>query len=164
MTNRDMRPVLVGMNNPVSSKPGHELFPYPPGCTGHRILEMLQTRLPDVTRHQYLEAFDRRNLVAHKIYDALLAREAAVKMEQEFWFSGRTIILFGADVAKAFGHPRLLLHPQVIGGATWRQVPHPSGRNLWFNDANNRFLVASLLEDLFVECQAFQKMNTEQVN
>jgi hypothetical protein len=137
------------MNNPVSSRPGHELFPYPPGCTGHRILELLQTRLPNVTRRQYLDRFDRRNLVPHKIWHKQTARDNAVKLEQELWFSGRTIVLLGGDVANAFKHPRLLLHPQVIGGATWRQVPHPSGRNLWYNHPTNRFMVATLLEDLY---------------
>jgi len=146
---KDTRPILIGMNNPVSSSPGHELFPYPPGCTGHRIFELLQSRVPAVTRRQYLDRFDRRNLVPLPVWDKQMARARAMQLEQELWFTGRTIVLLGGDVANAFRHPRLLLHPQVIGGCTWRQVPHPSGRNLWFNDEKNRFLVASLLEDLF---------------
>jgi hypothetical protein len=137
------------MNNPVSSKPEHALFPYPPGCTGHRIFEMLKSRVPDVTRHDYLDRFERRNLVPYKVYDKKMAREHAAKIEHELFGSGRSVVLFGADVAGAFGHPRLLLHPQVIGGVTWRQVPHPSGRNLWFNLPTNRDLVAMLLEELY---------------
>lgn len=143
------KPILIGINNPVSSQPGHELFPYPQGCTGHRIYEMLRSRIPDVTRKQYLDRFERRNLVPHKIPDRKIARECASKIEHELFGSGRQVVLFGADVAAAFGHPRLLLHPQVIGGTTWRQVPHPSGRNLWFNDQTNRDLVAMLLEELY---------------
>jgi hypothetical protein len=145
----DTRPVLIGMNNPVSSEPEHALFPYPPGCTGHRLFEMLESRVPSVTRRQYLNAFDRRNVVSLKSYDKKLAREGAAKLEQEFWGSNRTVVLLGADTVTAFGIPRLLIHPQMIGGVTWRQIPHPSGRNLWFNDANNKMLVASLLEDLY---------------
>lgn len=145
----DKRPVLIGMNNPVSAAPEHALFPYPPGCTGHRIYEMLQERVPDVTRRQYLDAFDRRNVVSAKVFDKKLAREGAAKLEQEFWGSGRTIVLLGNDTVAAFGHPRSLVHPQVIAGATWRQIPHPSGLNRWYNDPENRKLVSMLLEDLF---------------
>jgi hypothetical protein len=147
--NTDRRPVLIGMNNPVSSAPEHALFPYPPGCTGHRLFQMLETRIPDIRRKQYLDAFDRRNVVSLKVFSKELAREGAAKLEQEFWGSGRTIVLLGNDTVAAFGHPRLLLHPQVIGGSTWRQIPHPSGRNLWYNSETNRELVARLLEDLY---------------
>lgn len=143
------KPILIGMNNPVSSSPGHELYPYPPGCTGHRILEMLQSRIPEVTRRQYLERFERRNLVPHKLFDKKIAREYASKMEYELFGSGRQVVLFGADVAAAFGHPRLQIHPQMIGGTTWRQVPHPSGLNRWYNEGNNRVVVSMLLEELY---------------
>lgn len=142
------KPVIIGMNNPVSSAPGHELYPYPPGCTGHRLWQMLCERVP-VTRRQYLDAFERRNLVAGRSYDAALARRSAEVMYAEFWGSGRTVVLLGEDVRRAFGHPKLLLHPQLIGGATWRQVPHPSGRNLWYNDKDNARLVGVLLEELY---------------
>lgn len=145
----DKRPVLIGMNNPVSSDPKHALFPAPEGCTGHRLYEMLRGRLPDVTRKSYLDRFDRRNVVAGKVWNAASAREGAAALEREFWGSGRTIVLLGLDTVKAFGHPRSLIHPAIIGGATWRQIPHPSGRNLWYNDATNLALVACLLEDLY---------------
>jgi hypothetical protein len=149
VTTLDMRPVLIGMNNPISSEPKHALFPAPEGCTGHRLYEMLRSRVPDATRGQYLAKFDRRNLVSSRMYDKHMARSAATVIEQEFFGSGRTIVLLGADVAAAFQIPRLLLHPQVIGGSTWRQVPHPSGRNLWYNDEQNKLLVSMLLEDLY---------------
>ncbi len=144
-----MKPIIIGMNNPVSSAPGHELFPYPPGCTGHRLLSMLQSRLPDVRRSDYLETFERRNLVVGSIYDKRAAQRAAEVIYAELWGSGRTVVLLGQDVRRAFGHPPLLLHPQLIGGTTWRQLPHPSGRNMWYNDAKNREVAAVLLEELF---------------
>lgn len=146
---RDKRPVLVGMNNPVSSAPEHALFPYPPGCTGHRLLEMLQSRVPTATRKQYLDRFDRRNCMNSKLFDRYLAAQGARALHEEFWGSNRTIVLLGKDTVAAFGIPPLLIHPQVIGGATWRQIPHPSGRNHWYNDEQNKLLVAMLLEDLF---------------
>lgn len=143
------RPLLIGINNPVSSEPEHVLFPYPPGCTGHRILQMLQSRMPDITRRQYLQRFERRDLVPFKVVDMSVAKASAARIQKELWGTGRTVVLFGEEVRKAFGHPRLLLHPQLIGGATWRQVPHPSGRNQWYNEQANRDLVAMLLEDLY---------------
>jgi hypothetical protein len=145
----DKRPVLVGMNNPVSSDPAHALFPHPPGCTGYRLWEMLKTRIPHVTRREYLDAFDRRNVVGHAVYNREEARLGASRLYMEFFGTGRTVVLLGAETVVAFGLPRLLLHPQENGGVSWRQIPHPSGRNLWFNDEQNRTLVAMLLEDLY---------------
>jgi hypothetical protein len=145
----DKRPVLVGMNNPLSMEPAHALFPHPPGCTGHRLYEMLKSRVPDVTKRQYLDIFDRRNVMHSLVFDRETARMGASKLYLEFYGSGRTIVLLGADTVAAFGLPRLLLHPQENGGATWRQIPHPSGRNLWYNNDENRTLVAMLLEDLY---------------
>lgn len=144
-----MRPVLIGMNNPVSSNPSHALYPAPEGCTGHRLFKMLQSRVPTATRSEYLRRFDRRNVVSLKVFDRQLALEGARRLDQEFFGSGRTIVVLGADTIKAFGIPPLLIHPQIIGGSTWRQIPHPSGRNLWYNDPQNTLLVSMLLEDLY---------------
>ena len=141
--------MLIGMNNPVSQLPGHELFPYPPGCTGHRLLEMLQGRVPDVTRRKYLDTFERRNLVVGRSYDKDVAKFSAASIYAEVWGSQRVVVLLGNDVRKAFGVPPLLLHPQVIGGTTYRQVPHPSGLNRWYNEDKNREVVAVLLEELY---------------
>ena len=146
-----MRPILVGMNNPLSLAPGHELFPYPPGCTGHRLYEMLRERLPEVRRGQYLDAFERRNLVVGRKFDHEIARANADLTYAELWGSGRAVVLLGEEVRRAFGHPRLLVEPQVIGGVTWRQIPHPSGLNRWYNAPDNRKVVGLLLEELYVE-------------
>lgn len=141
------------MNNPVSQAPGHELYPAPEGCTGHRLWSMLNGRRPEVTRKMYLDAFERRNLVVGVHFDKKLAQAAAERVYAEFWGSGRTVVLLGRDVQKAFGPmgvPPLLVHPQISGGTTWRQVPHPSGRNLWYNEKKHTDLVAVLLEELYV--------------
>ena len=98
---------------------------------------------------QYLRRFDRRNLLNAKVFNKQMAREGAARLWQDLFGSGRIIVLLGADTVDAFKFPRLLIHPQVIGGSTWRQIPHPSGRNLWFNDEQNRLLVSMLLEDLY---------------
>lgn len=143
------KPVLVGQNNPVSQAPGHELYPYPEGCTGHRLWRMLQERLPHVSRENYLDTFERRNLVTGRAWNRAEGRAEAERLFALFWGSGRTIVLLGEDVRRSFGHPRLLLKPQTIGGAVWRQIPHPSGRNLWYNGATHRRMVGTLLEELY---------------
>lgn len=146
--------MIIGMNNPVSSQDGHQLYPYPPGCTGHRLLAMLCERLPNVTRRQYLDTFDRRNLVTGTIYDRHVASREAQRIFAELWGSGRVVVLLGRDVQRAFGHPPVALHPQLIGGTTWRQIPHPSGRNPWYNGRNNRRTVGLLLEELYTAYHA----------
>ena len=145
------RPLLIGMNNPISQADGFQLYPYPEGCTGHRLWSMLRERLPHVSRRSYLDTFERRNLVTGRQWSKEQGRASAERIFAEMWGSGRVIVLLGEDVRRAFGHPRLLLRPQEIGGATWRQIPHPSGRNLWYNSSNHRKLVGLLMEELYVE-------------
>jgi hypothetical protein len=142
--------MLIGMCNPVSQEPGHELYPHPDGCTGHRLWKMLQERLPHVSRRHYLETFERRNLVCGVAWNRALGRAEADRIYAELWGSRRTVVLLGEDVRRAFGHPRLLVEPQVIGGCTWRQLPHPSGRNLWYNSPNHRKMAGTLMEELYV--------------
>jgi|SRR5579859_2102948 len=167
-----MRPILVGMNNPVSTRPGHELYPLPEGCTGHRLWQMLHERT-GATMRQYLDAFERRNLVRGLEWDRVAARARAYEVLCELRGSGRTVVLLGRSVQEAFdyvvknsnglfdltstpvigkdGIPPLLVHPQEAGGCTWRQIPHPSGRNLWYNTPKNKEVVSMLMEELYNE-------------
>ncbi len=150
---RDMRPIILGMNNPVSARPEHALFPYPPGCTGHRLLRLLNRRVPDATRQDYLRAFDRRNLLNRLLWSRADARRAA----QEFLevsspeLQGRTVLVLGREVASLLGLEEQLIYPVHLHGITWRQLPHPSGRNHWFNDDVCAELAAMLLEELYEE-------------
>lgn len=146
------------MNNPLSTRSGFELYPLPTGCTGHRIYEMLCSRLPNVTRRQYLDTFERRNLVRGVDFDKTRAKARAHEIMCELEGSGRTIVLLGQDVRRAFNIPPLLIHPQVIGGCTWRQMPHPSGRNLFYNVPENRKVVELLLEELYVQYHETEKV------
>jgi hypothetical protein len=117
----------------------------------------------------YIRTFERRNLVRGMHYDRQRARARAYEMLCELRDSGRTIVLLGAAVREAFdfclkgsgdmltsspvmgerGLPPLLVHPQEAGGCTWRQIPHPSGRNLFYNEPKNREIVALLMEELY---------------
>ena len=150
------RPLLIGMNNPLSTRPGHELYPYPPGCTGHRLYSMLEART-GARRGQYLEAFERRNLVIGAKFDRREANNRASDMVEELEGSGRTIVLLGNSVREAFNRalegqlPPLLVHPTTVGGCVWRQIPHPSGLNRWYNEPEHVKVVELLMEELYVE-------------
>lgn len=149
------KPVLIGMNNPLNSDPKYALFPHPPGCTGHRIFKMLESRRPGVLRGQYLDTFERINLVDGKVWIGRDAKGRRVLQARAnslvAALQGRTVVLLGNEVRDAFGVPPLLVHPQEIRGVTWRQLPHPSGRCHWYNDPKNREVAALLFEELFLE-------------
>jgi hypothetical protein len=144
---KDARPVLLGMNNPLSSDPAHALYPHPPGCTGWRLWEMLNERVP-LSKTQYLRTFDRRNLVDKPKWSKQEARDRG-RWLREFDLRGREVVVLGNEPRDALLLPPKLIEPQLIEGITWRQIPHPSGRNLWYNDPHNRMLVAVLLEQLY---------------
>jgi len=145
-----LRPVLVGMNNPI--RPNDQrfaLYPHPPGCTGARIFDLLCAAAPVMTKLAYIRAFERVNLVDDAMWNRGLARERAAGMHEQWRGTGRVVLLFGEEVRRAFDLPKLLIHPQDIDGVTYRQLPHPSGRNLWYNEAKNRKLASVLLYELY---------------
>src|ERR1700726_3647146 len=88
------------MNNPVSTRPGHELYPLPDGCTGHRLWTMLHART-GATMRQYVDAFERRNLVRGREWDRIAARARALEVVVELVGTGRTIVLLGQEVRAA---------------------------------------------------------------
>lgn len=141
-----MKPILLGMNNPLSSRPEHALYPDPVGCTGHRIWRMLHART-QASQEEYLEAFDRRNLLGTRTWCTDQARDAASHFIREA--CGRVVLVLGAEPRDALRLPRLLVKPLVMHGVTWRQLPHPSGRNLWYNNPENRHVAELLLEELY---------------
>lgn len=156
-----MRPVLLGMNNPISSRPEYALWPDPPNCTGWRLWKLLEART-GATQDQYLAAFDRRNLLPGKIWEGTRpAREAAAKMLPDL--AGRTVVLLGQPVREAFAIPRVLIHPQVLHSVTWRQLPHPSGLNHWFNQEVNRVMAGMMLAELMEVCDGTGAQRQERV-
>lgn len=144
-----MKPLLIGMNNPLSPHPRHALYPDPVGCTGHRIWVMLNERT-GADQDQYLEAFDRINLVIGQ-WDRAQAKAKARSLMASGELRGRTVVLLGEKVREAFSLDKYLIHPQLIDGVMFRQLPHPSGLNRWYNEPVNMSMAGMLLADLYEE-------------
>jgi len=143
------RPVLLGMNNPLSVRPEHALWPSPPGCAGYRLWQMVSDGVPGgVSVGSYVRVFDRRNVLRGP-WDQRAARRAASGLTRDL--RGRSVVVLGNQAREALGLPRLLVHPQVIDDVTWRQLPHPSGRNRWYNDPGCRELASQLLASLYTQ-------------
>lgn len=167
------KPVLLGMNNPISTDPRHALYPAPARCTGHRIFEMLaasraRRSAAPLMRHEYLDAFDRLNLVEGQQWSSAAAKERAELVRRTY--AGRTIVVFGAETWHVLNlvevewlgrvhSPGLQFQPfpheygslsQVVGevtrvNSTWWRFPHPSGLNRWYNDEANYRAAGDLL-------------------
>jgi hypothetical protein len=150
----DHRPVLVGMNNPLSPHPRHALYPSPPGCTGHRIYEMLRAARPGTTEEEYLAGFDRRNLIGGRTWPtgrgaAQHRRMAADALRATLAGSDRHVVLLGKDVQRAFGVIMEPLSFERSRHGYWVHcVPHPSGLCRWYNEGDNARRVGELLARL----------------
>lgn len=145
------RPVIVGMNNPVSAAPEHALYPLPRHHAGGRLWRMLFDET-GATMRQYVDAFERVNLVTGPAFATRAAQARAAELLPSL--AGRSIVLLGQEVRKSFGHQRsALLEPYCVGPpgseVTFYQLPHPSGRNLWYNDDTNRRAAGRLLAMLY---------------
>lgn len=142
--------ILLGMNNPLSEKPEHALWPSPPNCTGWRIWRMLASvSSRKVTAYDYRRMFDRRNLLDSCVWDAQEAKVAARLLVEELRGSGRCVVVFGAEPRRALGLGRLTLRPQKEHGCVWYCAPHPSGRCHWYNSRKNRESLGRLLIELY---------------
>jgi hypothetical protein len=141
------KPVLLGMNNPVSSDPAHALYPYPSTCTGARLL-----KFSGLDKQTYLSVFERRNVLSGVEWSAKRAREVAPSLREEL--RGRTVVLLGAPVNSVMrgGTPHELAEPFVWtpdGYGGWMaKVPHPSGLNHFFNNHLHRELLSVFMAEL----------------
>lgn len=155
-------PLIIGMNNPLSRNPKHALWPDPPGCAGWRLGQLLrEDRLLHrdlVTEDDYLGAFDRVNLVVGADWSASRGRSAAEEIRPEL--VGRRVVLLGASVRGAFGlagppvgrvDARWVGGDRTAGRIEFYLIPHPSGRNPWYNDTANRRAAGEVLGWLYEE-------------
>lgn len=155
-----MKPLLIGQAPGPNTNPDLPLFPVPKTSAGGRLQQM--TRL---TRGEYLARFDRINLLPYfpgkqkrdDKFPMTPAKLAARVLKP--LLAGRTVILVGRNVADAFEFPsefhdwvdwpvrRPCIVTRCPGLAHVAVIPHPSGRNHWYNKLENQEQSANFWED-----------------
>lgn len=114
------------------------------GSVGKRLAEYA-----GLTWREYLDRTERRNIFPTHV-DPWPRDVAKARAEEVFpSLIGRRTILLGQRVADAFNFHWPLLNWISVGGVTVAVVPHPSGRNLWWNDAVNRSQARRFLRQTF---------------
>lgn len=129
------RPMLIGMNND-------------PDCRLWTVLN----EATGAARSQYLRRFARTNILPGKEWNRREAVEAARDLRRRFLAPVVVIVGAGArDVFNLHGNWGELSEPMQWGmGLTrWTWIPHPSGRNPFYNSADNRARVGAVLRSLY---------------
>jgi len=154
-----MRTLLVGLDNPHSNDPKNALAPLPSEATGGRIVELIQQSLPDYTIKDYLREFHRINLYPIKMAASGKGATKADRMMAQWCLmyamraGYENVVLFGNRVKAAFADiapewPNDCDYCRVGDTISFWYVPHPSGRNRFYNDVRNRVKVGLLLSNL----------------
>lgn len=131
-----MRPIVLGIDNPY---PGEALAPDVPGSAGWNLW-----KLSDVPREEYMEKLDRRNLMVKWVDTECRAAGQAFR---ESMAPGAKVIVLGRVVKTALALPNpVIVHPCMVDGVEYRVIPHPSGRNLFYNHPANRMMIRMLLQ------------------
>lgn len=136
--------LLVGELNPFGAEPGYALYPIPRASSGNRLRLIL-----GLTDRQYLREHDRVNLCTGSF-----SAKAAVAKALEIHRTGGGVVLLGVKVAKAFRDASA--YPDVfqpfslerVDGVWYLTLPHPSGRNLVWNDPDSGKKAAALYDRL----------------
>lgn len=153
-----MSVLLVGLDNPQSSDPRHALFPHPRGCAGHRLWKMMMEVDKNFTRSHY-ERIPKTNLFpvgpCPREFRSSNLRDAGRLLLVQKRDSVDHVILLGNHVRDAvwrassmnfnFDRPMTFI---MILSADYAWVPHPSGRNHYYNDVRRRRRVARFLLSL----------------
>lgn len=171
------RIVLVGEDNPQSSRPDDALVPWPDNCAGHRLMRILG--LPE---ELYL-LIQRTNLccprwnaanATSRAVDLLMARADGVEWEP--FPTPHVIIALGAKVSERFSiaHRNIVcaeegtdprhVKPRELAPFDIRRcseagelpvtlgalgsIPHPSGRNQFWNSPTNHMRARAFMREL----------------
>ncbi len=150
--------LLVGLDNPRSDDPSNALFPLPKESSGGRLVSLIQERESWYTARHYLRDYFRTNL-----YPTRRAPEGkgTIKADRDAFaflrhyvevLDAEDIVLFGSRTVAAFNslydEDLDWCGSRVINEGRIRRfwaLPHPSGRNRWYNDSDNREAASKLL-------------------
>ena len=148
--------LFVGEDNPQSARGEHALYDYPDGCAGHRLSQILGK-----SSEEYL-ALWRTNLCCPS-WSAKKARERAhtlLVQDEENPPPWGTIVMLGAKVAgvfnKIYGSELRPFEYRLRQGSPWGSMniaylPHPSGRNLVWNDRGNWLRARQVMHEVAPE-------------
>lgn len=128
--------LLVGENPGPNTHPDTPLFPWPHTSSAGRLLAM-----SELTAGQYLGGFYRRNLVDELAWSKREARTRARRIVTALFDSPKDlrVVLCGAKVGRAFQLSVEFWEPvKLVSGQMVVVIPHPSGKNLLYNDQWNR--------------------------
>ena len=133
------KPLLVGQAPGPNTDPTRPLYPNPSHLSGGRLAEIM-----GLDPREYLRRFDRINLLYRHPgrwpgknddkWPEKLARVAAEAVRP--LVRDRDVILVGRNVARAFGLAETPFHARLPDATV--VIPHPAGRNHWYNDPVNR--------------------------
>lgn len=146
--------VLVGLDNPQSGDPKHALYPWPPNCTGYRLCQMM-----GLSMREYLHLFERDNLFPdcmayggveerRRRATELVSRHLAP--DRDVWMVACGTPVYGLLTTAT---PDKLEFMRMQSGDHHYHcaaLPHPSGRNRWYNGPSNarqaRFFLRGVAE------------------
>jgi len=125
-------PLLIGEHNPYSYYQDDALLPWPKRASGHRLMMRL-----GMTEDEYLERFDRMNLVVGERWSAAAARRNARAILEER--PSGVLVMLGRKVTVAVcGAARVDAVAPFCSVAAGERVlvslPHPSGLNRAWNE------------------------------
>ena len=132
--------IILGMCDPSGTEP-LGIDDVPKGAAGYRLW-----KFSGLTKTAWLRSFDRRNILPDAKWDRTRARIHADAFRHHH--RNRTVIVLGDEAWRALGFRRKKPTEGIATGKSgcyYYFVPHPSGRNLWYNDAANRLRVGRLL-------------------
>jgi len=125
-----MKPLLIGMAR-NDNRRGPPLNPEGGGGAGDRLL-----KISGMTRDEYLSTFRRCNILPFGRWSSLRARRRGLRLQGTL--RGKVIVL-GRETWRALGLPRVGFFTRLrTSEAEFILLPHPSGRNLIYNDARAR--------------------------
>lgn len=132
-----MRPLLIGQAPGPNTDPAAPLHPSTSG-TGRNLLKLM-----GIPIDRYLTLFHRTNLLhqfpgKHLRDDKFPLKKARIAAEAMKPIIGdRKLIFVGRNVALAFGYHGPFHEWRYWDSWDVAVVPHPSGRNRWYNDRAN---------------------------
>lgn len=150
------RLLVIGEAPGPNTDPRHPVGPLPLSSAGGRLCAMM-----GLTSREYLRRVDRINLLPvypGGSWSVIVARAAADNLRCSGLFRGRNVILLGRRVQEAF-YGNATMPPYCQMGLSGRGqcmigfIPHPSGRNLWYNDKKNMKKVKKFLKEV-LSCSA----------